>query len=43
MLDSSASASIIQYKYVENLRLKQQQDPVKWKTAAGELSTGSTN
>jgi hypothetical protein len=39
LLDSGASASIIQYNCVEKLRLKQQRDPLKWKTAAGELST----
>jgi hypothetical protein len=39
LLNSGASASIIQYKYVEKLCLKQQQDLLKWKTAAGELST----
>ena len=38
-MDSGASASIIKYKNVEKLRLKQQQNPLKWKTAAGELST----
>ena len=39
LLDSGASASIIKYNNVEKLRLKQQQNPLKWKTAAGELST----
>ena len=39
LLDSGTSVSIIQYKYVEKLRLKKHHDPLKWKTAAGELST----
>ncbi len=39
LLDSGASASIIQHKFVEKLHLKQQSDPLKWKTAAGELCT----
>jgi hypothetical protein len=39
LLDSGVSASIIKYDHVEKLCLKRQQDPLKWKTAAGDLST----
>jgi predicted aspartyl protease len=39
LLDTGASASIIAYQYVEKLHLKQQQDPLQWKAAEGELST----
>jgi hypothetical protein len=30
--------SIMKHKYVENLSLRQQQNPMKWKTAAGEFN-----
>jgi hypothetical protein len=39
LLDSGASASIVQHRYVEKLHLKRQREPMKWTTAAGELST----
>jgi hypothetical protein len=39
LLDSGVSALILTHKYVENLRLRQQRNPMKWKTATGELST----
>ena len=38
-MDSGASASIVNHRYVEKLRLKRQIEPLKWKTATGELST----
>jgi hypothetical protein len=32
-----ASASIIKHKYIQNICLKQQNNPLKWNTTAGEL------